>query len=149
MTTRVVKCINKKHKLFIKYNRGQITYEAFSIYCEGLKLLLFIVENNCHLKELKGKNKKRKWKYLNKMMGRTYVTSEIELKDNNNIQITDKKTIANIINKHFNEIPTEIHNTLSPPTQTYLSHIPINEHSLFLVPTISNEVEQIIKKLKN
>ena len=73
LNSRLIKLINKKHKLFKEFKSRKLSLDQFRLYCRGLKRLLFKVEARYHRNRLyKTKsNPKKKWAYINKMMGRT------------------------------------------------------------------------------
>ena len=94
------------------------------------------------------KTSDKKWKYINKTLGRDQIQPKIKLGINNSI-ITDPKQVANTFNEYFNRIPTEIHNNLSQSNNNYINLVPINNHSIFFNPTISFEIEEIVNNLSN
>ena len=81
LNSRIIKLINKKHVLFSLFKAGEITYESYSIYLKGLKLLLRLSESAYHRRRLSDykHNVRKKWGYLNNLLGRLTADEIIEL----------------------------------------------------------------------
>ena len=77
---------------------GEIEFSSFSEYNKKLKHLK-LVENKYHRKYLKENkyNHKKKWSYINKLLGRYANACEYDITINN-VQVTDLNDVGN----HFN-----------------------------------------------
>ena len=150
LTSKLIKCISKKHKLLRLLRFGIITYPVFKTYSNSLKLVLKLSERNYYKTKFvsnKG-NSKGTWKCIDNILGRNKSNYPTSFKIDN-IEVTDDIEIANSFNKYFTEIPYAVQNSLPDTQSNYLNLVDRNENTFFFQPTCSNEVLSIIKKLKN
>lgn len=106
LTSKLIKCINKKHKWLTLLKRHIITYESFKTYSTLLNNVLSIAERQYYrnsLSQSRGDHRKH-WNIVNKLLGRNSKKCITEMKIND--EITDNpETISNYINEYFISIP--------------------------------------------
>ena len=151
ITSDIIKLINKKHKLFKDFKNKVITLESFKLYCKGLKRLLYILEMNYHKSNLEKTqyDMKKKWRYLNKMMGRINNEEYPNEMLVNNEPISNNLNISNAFGDFFKNIPHDIHDQIGDTPRDFTKEITRNRNSLFFSPITSSEIESITLNLKN
>ena len=151
LTSAVIKLINKKHRLFKDYKRKQITLESFLTYCKGLKLLLYKLEANYHRNYLYKTrfNAKKKWNYLNRMMGRGKVGEDAPDMTIKGELVNNESIISNEFGKCFKNTPIELQNAIPDAKRDFSDTIKMNPNSLFFNLITQNEVVELTLKMKN
>jgi hypothetical protein len=150
LSSRLIKCIRKKHWLFKLLKRNIITYNMYKAYASLLRFTLNIAERNYHKMKFKScKNNSRKtWKHLNLLLGRSLSGSSEEFIIDGNVTQNNMQ-IAKSFAQYFDEIPRITQNSVGLCNLDLLSLVPINNGSLFLNPTNVKEIRSIIGSLKN
>ena len=150
MTSRIKKCIVKKHNWFKLFKAGLITYNSFKIYCRKLRYLLKCAEAKYYerrFNKLKT-NARDNWNLLRDLLNINSQNNCSRLLVNNVIH-SDSNQIAQLFADYFYEVPINLANNVPPSMLDGLHHIARHERSLFLFDSTSNEVSSIIKGLKN
>ena len=72
LTTGSMKCFRKNHRWFRLFRNGLLTYNAYNIYEEKLRLLLIRAREHHYVKRLSFRKNdvKRNWKVLNSLLGK-------------------------------------------------------------------------------
>jgi hypothetical protein len=150
LSTRLIKCIRKKHWLFSLFKRNKINYDMYRTYSLLLRYVLGIAERIYHKTKFKScKNNTRKtWKHLNHLLGRSTSVNPEEFNINGNV-IHESKEITKSFAKYFDEIPTITQANVGLSNVDLLHFVPITNNSLFLYPATANEVKSLITSLKN
>jgi hypothetical protein len=150
LSTRLLRCIRKKHWLFKLLKQKIVTYDIYKTYASLLRFALSISERNYHKnKFISCKNNSRRiWKHLNTMLGRISSNSVCEFKINGTV-IRDTKLISEYFADHFNKIPKITQRSAGLSNINLLTIVPLNNNSLFLAPSTNIEVSAIISGLKN
>ena len=153
MTRNLKICIKNKHKLFNCFVSKTINYQFFSTYSKALKILMFLCERRYLLNQLHLSNKqpKLKWKCLNKILNcnkRKNDSDTLKLTVDNN-HISSPKELAKTFNDYFISTPLTIQNNLRITDENLINLVPFNNSTFFFSPTTPNEVNTIIKRLKN
>ena len=111
---------------------------------------IFYHVNKC--KEYK-QNTKKLWSFINRLIGKNNdKTSVIEALIIDGRTETGSNTITNKLCDHFSTIGEKLANKISdncPMINDYINKIPVNPHSLYLVPTTEHEIGKIIDSLPN
>ena len=150
LTSKIKRCINKKHKWFRLYKAGLITYRSFKLYCDRLKVLLKCAEAKYYerrFEKLKN-NPTQNWNLLRDLLGIKCKTTCEKLVFNGNVY-NEPFAIANIFVNYFATIPVDLVNNLPPSNIDGLSHITRNIHNFYLFHPSIHEVEGFIRGLKN
>ena len=106
LTSKLLKCIDKKHKWLTLLKRGIITYNSFKTYSQRLRILLRAAENQYYcsaFSNIHGDQRKH-WKLLNQMLGRQRSTPISKFIINGE-SVSSNNIIANAFNLHFNNAP--------------------------------------------
>ena len=150
INSKIINLINKKHQLFRDFKNKLITYSSFSSYAKKLKILLkklYLRYNRQSLNEYKF-DMKKKWSFINEMMGRSSSDTPIEIKVSNDI-CTDTDIILKLFNEFFKDIPDKLKSKLSPSNFNYNNLIENNIFSFFLKPIRPAEVISVTSEMKN
>jgi hypothetical protein len=122
-------------------------YNMYKTYASLLGYALRIAERNYHKNRFVSckNNSKKTWKHINQLLGRnvTKCNNDFVIEG---IAVDDCNQIARAFAKYFDEIPRITQNNVGITDLNLLSLIPINNNSLFLLPSTSDED---VGKLKN
>jgi hypothetical protein len=142
--------INFKHKLFIKTKRKLVPYSLFKAYSALLKILIERLKRNYFKRKFlsnKG-DSKLIWKSINDVLGRACKVSNVQrIIASNDIELTSPDLIAKEFNIYFNSIANITQSRLDNPKKNYENLVPINNTSMFLIPTTPGEVLKTIDSL--
>ena len=150
LSTRLIKCIRKKHWLFRLLRRNIINYNMYKTYASLLRFVLAIAERNYQKIKFKScqNNSRKTWQHLNKLLGRK-ITTNVDEFNVNGIVIRESEQIAQTFAEYFDEIPRITQANVGLSDVNLLHLVPINNNTLILYPAIENEVRTIILSLKN
>lgn len=149
LTSKLIKCINKKHKWLTLLKQKIITYESFKVYSALLSNVLSIAETQYYRNSLassKGDQKKH-WKIINNLLGKYPQKSPLSMKIND-VDTEDVELIANSFNNYFVTIPRDLQTNLAPSNLNGLSYIPWNDSSMYFEQCTQLEVTKFISELK-
>ena len=94
-------------------------------------------------------NPKKLWEIINSKVGKKIKSNvTIDYIKVDNVKISNKMEIANIMNKYFCEIGQKLSEKIDKPIQTEISLPKMNKNSMFVNPTNAYEVTNIINSLK-
>ena len=148
ITKRILKLINKKHKLFICYKRDQIPFEVYKAYAHILAIVLKRIRESYYKNRLNQPNDCRKtWSVINEILGRDRKYSAIKEILLNGEFVTDTEVISQQFCEYFSSIPIQTQNKLNEPINNYSELIPLNEQSLSFRQTTPTEIEKVINGL--
>jgi hypothetical protein len=151
LTTKIIKCINKKHTLFKLLKRGLISYIVYNIFSSLLKYLLKLVERRYRKKAFTRAtgSSKRMWQCLNDLLGRNKAETISQSLVVDGVEIVEKNTIAESFASFFRDIPYKTIGTLEATNDDLMNYVPMSNNVMFMNPTTTHEVENIISRLKN
>ena len=92
---------------------------------------------------------KKTWTNINYLTSRTTNRKTIKSIIVNNIECFEQISLTKIFNDYFSEIPGRITNSLPLSDVDPVSYITRNPASIFLYPTNSNEILNVINSMKN
>ena len=149
LTNDIIRCIDKKHRWFKLLKAKLITYECFKKYCNMLKKLLKSAESNYYNKRFKsfGNDSKKNWKLLNSLIAKKS-DSKTESFLINGVLTNDDQDIAECFSEHFYSLPYNIRMQIPNSNIDGISHISRLENSLVLFESTPNEVNRLIKGMK-
>ena len=150
ITTRIGKCIVKKHKWFKLFKAGLITYNSFKLYCSKLRYLLKCAEAKYYerrFNKLKG-NPKKNWNLLKDLLCNNPKV-QCDRLSVDDIVYSEPTQIVELFADYFAEIPIRLANECPPSMLNGLQHIIRQERSFFLFDSTQVELKNIIKKLKS
>ena len=149
MTTKLVKCIRKKHKWFKLLRSGLITRNSYMRYCSLLRKLLTTAERVYYREKFRGVNgnSRGRWKIINSLLGKSPAQVDVSL-DIDGALTHDKQTVANAFGDYFINIPQNVVSQIPHSDIDGLSHIPRSLTSLYFNPATVNEISNIIKNIK-
>ena len=128
-----------------------MTWEFYTIFDEILNRLLNKSKENYYVNFFNNhiKSSKKSWGKINELVsGEKKKSSNFQLNINNSV-LTDSNDIANKFNDYFLNIPTELHNNLSPSINNYSYLISNNTKSIFLHPATAAETYNVINSIKS
>ena len=152
MTTDIVKLIRKKHKLFSVFKKGLITYESFSTYCKGLKVLLRLVENCYHRRRFNDlkHDLRKKWRHLSGLLGRDVDDEINEISSDSGSSLTEPEEQAKAFKEFFTNIPKKLQSELPRANSNFGLVIEENPVSLeTFEPVTEGEILIVLNDLKN
>ena len=149
ITTKIIKCIQKKHRWFRLMRSGRITNISYKQYAAELRKLLRMAEEKYYQRKLLSLNNdmKRSWKILNKLLGRNQMSPSNSFLINNQ-NISDPKNISEAFSKYFVEHPKNIHDSIPPSTVDFSGLIPRNNNTANFPLCTENEVYLLLCKMK-
>ena len=129
---------------------GRILYVSYRKYCNALRDLLRMAEEDYHVKRLESlkKDQKRNWAVLNALLGRkTNTISDYFIIDG--VEVHDPLTIANEFCNYFVNHPKHnIQDDIPSSQNDYTENIPLYNYRFILDHVTSDDVNLAIKKLK-
>ena len=156
VTKGVLQCIRKQKKLYSNWAKDKSNSEKEQKYLNYRKILQR-VKRQCKRDYYTSKcnehrsNTKQLWKLINKCSGKLINKSGIiEYLTIDGLKNTESKIIAEEFAKFFAGIGKEFSNKIKTPIKSaehYLNKIRGSQSSLFLLPTNSVEIENIINAL--
>ena len=149
MTTKLLKCIRKKHRWYNMMKRGQITVNCYKVFEKKLRKVLRMAEEEYHERKLESLNNdiKRTWKILNSLMGKNRSSVQESFIVDNEI-VTDPAKISEAYCKHFIDHPNNIHNAVPPSNNNYMGLIPLIPEAAIFDPCTESEISRIIASMK-
>ena len=150
ITDRILKLISKKHKLFLLLKRRVITYNSFKTYVNLLNTLLRRVKREYYIKKFENvnNNTKNTWKLINNILGRNKRSEIKEIMVDGNI-ISEDSQLAERFASFFASLPIITQSKLHRPIENFDDIISTNTSSIYLAPTSTLEISQIIKSLNS
>ena len=91
---------------------------------------------------------KKKWNFINDMMGRSSTDSSIEIKVDSDL-CTDTELISDLFNQFFKNIPGKLKDGLPISSVNYNDRILHSPVSFFLTPIRPSEIETAMIEMKN
>ena len=92
---------------------------------------------------------KKLWEIINSKLGKSKKSKEtIKYLYRNNTKIEQKVDIANYMNTYFCEVGSNLSRNIKQPNNTYVKPVERNAKSIFIRPTNTIEIGDIIKNLK-
>ena len=159
MTKGLIKSSNTCSKLYrksIKQSKTDGTYKTYIKYRNLYNQIKRVAKQTYYAQQLAKYQHdiRQTWKIINNTMGKTNNKSDISqtFKDNNS-NISDPHIIANKFCEYFTNIGLTYANNI--PSSNHIPHFYLskrkqrNPNSIFLSPTDANEIENILKTLKN
>ena len=149
ITDRVIKLIDKKHKLFRLLKLKIISYPFFNAYAKLLKILLSKLKQRYFSKKFSEHkaDSKKTWELINIIYGKGKKRRVKTIKLQNDSITSDAKKIADEFNSYFSSIPISTQSKLQRATQTYDHLTPFNSKSFYLYATSAMEITSTIKSM--
>ena len=154
LTKPIIRCINKKHRLFKLLKDGAIDRSYFNNYRNKLTYLIKF-SKSLHYNRLfnRAKNNiKDTWNIINKTLNRTKTTQIKNLCINNKI-VSDDSMICDAFNSYFVNIVKNIEGASTGGhdvvTNDMLNNIPTVRNSAVFLDTDALEVQRAFSQLKN
>ena len=150
VTQSILRCIRKKHRWYGLMKQGIITNNSYKAYTSRLRALIRTAEQEYHENRFNslGKDCKRNWKILNKLLGRAKKSLPKAFRINNGTT-SDPNDISNMFCEYFVNHPKNIHSSIPDCNIDFSNLIRRNESTLYLYPVTENEIRNIINNLKN
>lgn len=147
---RIAKAIKHKDNLMKKFKRNKSNVslkQRVKLAAKKLKAVINAERVKYVSKSLEGKNTKKMWRNLNKLMGRGNKQQIAAVYDTNNNLVTNEEAIAEIFNKEFVESVLK----LNACTNAHEYPVPMESTlcSIVLEESYEQEVVTVIKSLKN
>jgi hypothetical protein len=155
ITKAIIKSCLTKERLYKQWKKdpnNTLKKDAYKNYAKILHKTINIARNS-HEKKLIEKNQnnqKNLWNIINTKLGKNIKNdNHINYLKHDNIKITNPDNIAENMNKYFCSIGKKMRNKIQKPQNENIQMPPMNDSSLYLFPTNSNEIREIIRCLKN
>jgi hypothetical protein len=148
---RILKLINKKHKLFTLLKYKVIPYIIYKAFSNLLDTILTRMRREYYKDKFQRTSDSRKtWRVINEILGRNgqgkQIIKEIIIDGETN---SDQSSMAQAFNEYFCQIPIKTQNNLNKALVSYDNIIQINDKSMSLYFTTPIEIYDIINKLSN
>lgn len=152
MTNGILNSINTKNDLFqeiIKRPNNIQLKNQYKYYKNKLTNLIKKAKKDHYKNKINEKNdSKSMWNIVNEITGKNITKHNItEIRQESGHLVHDNKKMANIFNKTYTEIGESLASKISQQNRNFENSNVAN--SIYLTPTNMNEIEQIIKTLKN
>ena len=148
LSSKLIKCIDKKHKLFGLLKRKQIPYKYFKAYSSLLKYTLKLVERNFYRKKFKKSGTSGEvWRTYRGMIG-DFTTKNNYVIKHNGSTVVDERDLTKLFNEYFSFVPSQMVSSIEKSLNNYNEQIPISMTSMYFNPTTADEVRAVIGKLK-
>ena len=149
LSKRIIKLIDKKHKLYIQFKRNNLSYEVYKAYANLLAFVLKRLRENYYKRKLSHSNdSKNTWSVINEILGRDRKYNTIKQIVLDGQAETDTAEISKQFCEHFSSIPIMTQSKLNEPINNYAELIPLNERSLHFRQTTPLEIKKIISDLR-
>lgn len=157
MTSGLIKSINirdalyKQHKLYPDNNDIKITFQKYKKLIPNIVKYLKTQYYHKAIQDVNS-NPRKTWQLARESLNIYQPNSDIKEIRIDNHKITNKQNIANELNSFFINVGKSVTETLKidkNQQNLYITNIPRNNKTLFLTPTSHQEIESIIKTLKN
>ena len=153
LTTGMKNSIRTKNKLYIKYLKSPTdnNKKIYQTYRNKITSLLRRSEREhyCNLFRENRSNLRKTWTLIKDLLNNDRNQSlPTEFTINGNT-IKDRVLQANAFNDHYTSVAINIHNKIPITNQNPVSSISKNPHSMYLSETNENEVQNIIRNLKD
>ena len=158
MTPGLMKCTMKQrslHKKTLMKSSNEIEHEKYKQYRNCLKQLLRRTKQEYYKEkcvEFK-RNTRKLWNMVNTIISKQNDKSNsIEYLKIGNVEIYNAKEIANQFGKYFSTVGEDYANKVPASHKSshhYTQKIPRNPSTIFLTPTSTTEIENLIRSLPN
>ena len=147
---RVKKLINTKHKIFLELKRKQVSYHYFKAYSDLLSYVIGMKKRSYYSKKFLNNREtsEKMWSTINGVFKRKKKSRIHELDQGDGNVISDDGEISKCFNKFFTEKPQKINNTIRSSVHDYGNLVPINNKSFRMMPTTTNDVAQVMIRLR-
>ena len=149
INSKILKCIEKKHRWHRLLKSNIITKQCYKKYVSDLRRLLRLAEEKYYQNKLEAldNNIKKTWKTLNNLLGKTSEKMPESFCINNET-IPNSEEISEEFSKYFISNPKNIHDSVPAPSGDYSYLIPRNVSRANFEPCTENEIQSIISKMK-
>ena len=156
ITSAIMVSCNTKEILYNISKRNPTCQTAKTQYTRYCKILNKVIKDAKYkfdyntVKEC-GNNPKHLWNIINIKLGKNKVQSNriTNVYNQDNEKIEDQKEIANVMNKYFCEVGSELSKKIKQLTNKSINMPKPNRASMFLEPTDAFEINLIINNMKN
>jgi hypothetical protein len=153
ITEALLACIKNKHKFYSMYRNGRVQKEFYNRYKNLLTYAIRKSKQRYFQDSFisADKDASKMWKIIHNFMNNNKSSSfdAIRMPDNNVVK--NPAQIAATFNEAFVNVATNLRDNLPPINNGLLSfdNFPSNEQTIFLNPTNSVEVTQVINSFEN
>ena len=133
-------------------NRNENTRQKYTSYKNILTNTLRLAKKKYFAEQLNQfrNDIKNTWKVINSVLNRAKNRSSIAKLRVDDIIIEDNKKIAENFNLYFSQIGSNLAKTITQGGKTFHDFLTApNDHSIYLVPTNSEELLKIVRKIEN
>ena len=154
ITNALLRSINKKNEMYYKYKRKktEILYRKYSSYRNNLTALLRTAKRQYYSAQFQAtfNNIKDTWKVIRCAFKSPPKVSKIKQININGAVVDDSTIIVEEFNEYFCNIGPNLQKAIPTCNKNFFDFLPEpNSESLFLVPTIEEELLDIVRSLKN
>ena len=146
----ILRCIRKKHVWYKLLSRNRITLMSYKNYCNALRNLLRIAEEEYYVSKLNSlkNDPKKNWRILNSLMGknRDMISDNFQIDGE---QVLDEAAIASSFSDYFISHPASIHASIPPPSMDFSHLITPNPRTMVFYHSTESELLHEISSMKN
>ena len=152
LTDAIMLIINRKHALFRKLKRNEVSLEFYKQYCNMTKRQIELSKREYYLSkfEMHKHDTTATWKFLNSICRNSSRKDNFTKIDTSNGIISDSKAIANYFNDYFISVGRDLTQSIpdlnESPLQFMGERSPV---SMFVTPCSSFDVEKVILSMAN
>ena len=146
---------DRKNKLYHIYIKKP-TLENKNIYINFKKWVekrVYVAKRKYYnnLINMYSSNSKKQWQIMNNIINRKKSKNKINKLKIDGVETSNNVAMAEAFNTYFSNIANELKNNINLPTNSLHTLLPENstKNSIFLIPTTSSEVSDLIKSLNN
>ena len=146
----ILRCIRKKHVWYKLLSRNRITLTSYKNYCNALRNLLRIAEEEYYVSKLNSlkNDSKQNWRILNSLMGknRDMISDNFQIDGE---QVLNEATIASSFSDYFISHPASIHANIPLPSMDFNNLITPNPRTMVFYHSTESELLHEVSSMKN
>ena len=152
LTDSIMLTINRKHALYRKLKRNEITLDLYRKFCNVTKKSITLAKKNYYLNKFDAckSNTSETWKCVNSISKQAKNISKFSKIETDNGMITDPESIANSFNEYFISIGRSLSDSIPVLNASPLDYM--GERSslnMFLSPSSPGDVKEVILSMSN
>lgn len=155
ITKGILKSCAKKESLYSIWKMEPNNLQLKTEYKNYVRILDKVIKeakiiHDKRIIEMNINNSKNLWSFINEKLGKNTKKNDYInfIYDDEKSKVQDSFQIANCLNTYFSNVGNQLSNKIQQPATFQIKLPPINPNTIFLSPTNSYEVLNIIKNMK-
>lgn len=151
LTPSILRCIDRKHRLYREMRFGRIEPLHFRQYRNTTCALIKNAKMNYYRNKFEScmGDIKKTWKCINSLTRATVNKQRGFLIDEGGMSVSSDHEVANMFNNYFASIGRSISDSIPDTGVDPLSYVESNVNSFFLLSTDESEIISLVKSFKN